>query len=195
MKGQRDGPGHGRREPYTNSLPFDAIEEARRQWAKRWPEAATAMATATSVMRAQQLVLGAVDGVLRPMGLTFARYEALVLLSFTVHGELPLGKMGQRLMIHPTSVTNIVDRLALDGLVDRVPHPSDRRATLARITPRGRKLVSEATASVNDVRFGVGALTGGQMDDLIGVVQSLRQSSGDFASEATPTPIGEPPRS
>lgn len=146
------------------------------------------MATATSVMRAQQLVLGAVDGALRPMGLTFARYEALVLLSFTVRGELPLGKMGQRLMIHPTSVTNIVDRLSEDGLVERVPHPSDRRATLARITPRGRALVSEATESVNEVRFGLAALTKDQMDDLIGVVRALRLSSGDFApADLAPT--------
>ncbi len=161
-------------------LRFDAIEEARHQWEERWPDAAAAMATATSVMRAQQLVLGAVDGALRPFGLTFARYEALVLLSFTTRGELPLGKMGQRLMIHPTSVTNIVDRLVDDGLIERVPHPSDRRTTLARITPRGRALVSEATASVNSVRFGVGALGHDQMEEMVRLVRALRLSSGDF---------------
>jgi DNA-binding MarR family transcriptional regulator len=161
-------------------LPFDAIEEARRQWSDRWPDAATAMATATSVMRAQQLVLSAVDRALRPFGLTFARFEALVLLSFTGRGELPLGKMGQRLMIHPTSVTNIVDRLAVDGLVERVPHPTDRRATLAKITARGESLVLEATASVNAACFGVGALTAGEMEELITLIRALRLSSRDF---------------
>ena len=85
-----------------------------------------AMAAATSIMRAQQIVLAAVDGALRPFGLTFARYEGLVLLLFSRRGALPLGKMGQRLMIHPTSVTNIIDRLEEQGLVRRVPHP-DRR--------------------------------------------------------------------
>ncbi|HEV3280958.1 MAG TPA: MarR family transcriptional regulator [Acidimicrobiales bacterium] len=162
-------------------LPFDAIDEARRQWEERWPEAARSMATATSVMRAQQLVLSAVDGALRPFGLTFARYEALVLLSFTSRGELPLGKMGQRLMIHPTSVTNIIDRLAEDAMVERVPHPSDRRATLARITPQGSALAAEATAAVNAVRFGVGMLGDGEMEELIRLVQAMRLSSGDFA--------------
>jgi hypothetical protein len=34
------------------------------------------MATVTSVMRVQQILLSAVDGALRPHGLTFARYEA-----------------------------------------------------------------------------------------------------------------------
>lgn len=167
----------------TEPLGFDAIEEARRQWAARWPEAATAMATATSVMRAQQLVLGAVDSVLRPFDLTFARYEALVLLSFTSRGELPLGRMGQRLMIHPTSVTNIVDRLARDGLIERAPHPTDRRTTLARITPKGRALVGEATEAVNAVRFGVGALDDHQMEELVRLVRALRLSTGDFVAE------------
>jgi DNA-binding MarR family transcriptional regulator len=165
----------------SRPLSFDAIDEARRQWEERWPEAAMAMATATSVMRAQQLVLGAVDGALRPFGLTFARYEALVLLSFTSRGELPLGKMGQRLMIHPTSVTNIIDRLVEDALVERVPHPTDRRATLARITPEGSALVAEATSAVNAVRFGVGMLGDGEMEELIRLVHAMRLSSGDFA--------------
>ena len=88
----------------NSPLPFDPIAEARRQWDLRWPEAADVMAAATSVMRAQQIVLSAVDDVLRPFRLTFARYEALMLLTFTRRGELPLGKMGDRLMIHPTSV-------------------------------------------------------------------------------------------
>lgn len=143
------------------------------------------MATATSVMRAQQLVLRAVDGALRPFGLTFARYEALVLLSFTGRGELPLGRMGQRLMIHPTSVTNIVDRLARDGLIERVPHPTDRRATLARITQQGRALVSEATDAVNAVRFGVGVLDDHQMEELVRLVRHLRRSTGDFVPVGT----------
>lgn len=141
------------------------------------------MATATSVMRAQQLVLRAVDGALRPFGLTFARYEALVLLSFTSRGELPLGRMGQRLMIHPTSVTNIVDRLARDGLIDRVAHPTDRRATLARITPAGRDLTAKATGAVNAIHFGVGTLADEQMEEMVRLVRSLRVSTGDFVAE------------
>jgi DNA-binding MarR family transcriptional regulator len=164
----------------TRPLGFDVIAEAHRQWSARWPEAADAMATATSVMRAQQMILGAVDGVLKPFGLTFARYEALVLLSFSRAGELPLGKMGQRLMIHPTSVTNIIDRLAEDRLVQRVPHPSDRRATLARITPAGRVLAERASEVVNGIGFGVEALTRKEMHELVQTVRHLRLKAADF---------------
>jgi len=142
------------------------------------------MAAATAVMRAQQIVLAAVDEALRPFGLTFARYEALALLSFTRHGELPLGKMGPRLMIHPTSVTNAVDRLEAGGLVERVPHPRDRRTTLARITDRGRAVLAEATTAVNASGFGVAALDAAQLDQLSGILRELRRSAGDFDDPA-----------
>jgi len=161
-------------------LHFDPIEEARRQWAMRWPGAEEPMAAATSIMRAQQIVLRAVDDALRRFGLTFARYEALMLLSFARAGALPLGRMGPRLMIHPTSVTNIVDRLEADGLVHREPHPSDRRTTLARITPAGRALAAEATAAVHEVQFGVGALTAEQRRQLVAIVRAMRVAAGDF---------------
>ena len=75
-------------------------------------------------MRVQQLVIGRLDAILKPHGLTFARYEALVLLVFSSRGSLPLGKMGERLQVHPTSVTSIVQRLEAVGL--RRPPPAPR---------------------------------------------------------------------
>ena len=131
-------------------------------------------------MRAQQVVLAAVDGALRPFGLTFARYEGLVLLLHSRRGVLPLGKMGQRLMIHPTSVTNIIDRLEQQGLVRRLPHPTDGRTTLAELTDEGRSLAKRATRAVNQVAFGLGDLSAGDLADLIRIIRKLRLSVGDF---------------
>jgi DNA-binding MarR family transcriptional regulator len=141
------------------------------------------MVAATSIMRAQQIVLGAVDEALRPLGLTFARWEALVLLSFTKKGEFPLGRMGERLMVHPTSVTNTIDRLQEAGLVERVPHPTDGRTTLARITPKGRKLVARATAAVEESGYGLSALPAEDRAALFEVIRRLRLASGDWESE------------
>lgn len=171
-------------------LPFDPIEEARRQWEARWPDHAEVMAAATSIMRAQQIVLGAVDEALRPFGLTFARYEALMLLSFTRGGELPLGKMGPRLMVHPTSVTNTVNRLEADRLVVRVPHPTDRRTTLARLTPAGRALATAATEAVHATAFGVAALDGPGLRAVVELVRGMRLAAGDFTGEGMPGPGG-----
>ncbi len=162
-------------------LGFDPIEEARAQWSARWePDVSDAMAAATSIMRAQQVVLAAVDGALRPFGLTFARYEGLVLLLFSRRGVLPLGKMGQRLMIHPTSVTNIIDRLEEQGLVRRIPHPTDGRTTLAEITDDGRRLAKRATKAVNAVAFGLDSLGAEDLQQLIRITRKLRRSIGDF---------------
>jgi len=168
----------------NSPLSFDPIEEARSQWSARWePDVSDAMAAATSIMRAQQVVLAAVDGALRPFGLTFARYEGLVLLLHSRRGVLPLGKMGQRLMIHPTSVTNIIDRLERQGLVRRLPHPTDGRTTLAELTGDGRSLARQATEAVNAVAFGLGTLSAGDLRQLMRIVRKLRLAVGDFTDD------------
>ncbi len=165
-------------------LPFDPIEEARRQWsAHGWEQAAPAMAAITSIMRAEQIALARVDEALRPFDLTFARYEALALLWFSRNGALPLSKMGQRLQVHPTSVTNIVDRLEAQGLARRVPHPTDRRTTLAEITAEGRSLVAEATEALNRDAFARTGLSDDQLAELFELLRALRLASGDFTDE------------
>jgi DNA-binding MarR family transcriptional regulator len=159
-------------------LPLDPIEEARRQWDQRWPGGAT-MAAATSIMRAQQIVQASVAEALKPFGLTFARYEALVLLAFSRRGLLPMGKMGERLMIHPTSVTNIVDRLEGQGFVRRRPHERDRRTTLVEITETGREVMDQATGAVVASGFGLAALPETQLDELTSLIRAVRVGSGE----------------
>jgi DNA-binding MarR family transcriptional regulator len=160
-------------------LPFDPIDEAARQWALRWG-AVEQMHAVTSLMRVQQLVLAQLDEILRPHGLTFARYEALVLLTFSRAGALPLGKMGERLQVHPTSVTSIVDRLEAAGLVVRRRHPQDGRAVLAEITGAGSELVERATKDLVDARFALGALTSDRLQELSALLRPVREDAGDF---------------
>ncbi len=165
--------------PKDGPLPFDPIDEAARQWGKRW-ERVPAMHAVTSLMRVQQLVIGRLDAILKPHGLTFARYEALVLLVFSSRGSLPLGKMGERLQVHPTSVTSIVQRLTSDGLVVRVPHPDDGRGVLAEITPRGRELVEVATRDLVATDFALESLTEAELTQLSELLRPVRRDAGDF---------------
>jgi DNA-binding MarR family transcriptional regulator len=160
-------------------LPFDPIDEAARQWTGRWP-GVPAMHAVTSLMRVQQLVIGRLDALLKPHGLTFARYEALVLLTFSSRGSLPLGKMGERLQVHPTSVTSIVRKLEADGLVTRRPHPEDGRAVLAEITEAGRAVVETATADLVGADFGLGILDDDSLGRLSELLRPVRQAAGDF---------------
>lgn len=160
-------------------LAFDPIREARRQWDERWTGGDT-MATATALIRAHQIVMGEVERALEPFDLTFARYEALVLLCFSRKGRLPLGKMGTRLQVHPTSVTNAVDRLEAKGLVRRVQEPRDRRTVLAEITAEGRRLVEAATAAITPTGFGVSALDADELATLDRILTKLRLAAGDW---------------
>src|ERR687890_254858 len=138
------------------------------------------MAVATSLMRVQQLLLARYDEALRPHGLTFARYEALVLLTFSRTGSLPLSKIGERLMVHPTSVTNAIDRLEAQGLVSRRSDPDDRRRTLASLTPAGRDVVAEATEALTAIDFAITGLSTPEQDDAFALLRRLRAAAGDF---------------
>lgn len=159
----------------------DPIELAHRNWvAAGWVAAADGMALVTSVMRAQQLFLGRIELVLRPHGLTFARFEVLRLLAFTRHGRLPVGKIGERLQVHPASVTNAVQRLEEAGLVARHTNPDDGRSVLAEITATGRVLVERCTELLNHDVFADLPLDDERAADVVDGLRALRQAFGDF---------------
>jgi len=138
------------------------------------------MAIVTSVMRLQQVFLAQADRVLRPLGLTFARYEVLMLLSFSQRGALPLGKISERLQVNAASVTNAVDRLEAQGLVAKRPNPDDGRGTLASLTPRGRRVALRATKVMNAELFSDLGLAEPELDSLFGAMSTMRRAAGDF---------------
>ncbi|MCU7822791.1 MarR family winged helix-turn-helix transcriptional regulator [Kitasatospora sp. DSM 101779] len=169
--------------PKPLALDFDPIARAGELWTRRWG-AVPSMAAITSVMRAHQILLSRVDAVVKPYGLTFARYEALVLLTFSRAGQLPLSKIGERLMVHPTSVTNTVDRLERDGLVARRPNPADGRGVLAAITDRGREVVEQATRELMAIDFGLEGYDDDQCQQVFELLRPLRVAAGDFSPAA-----------
>jgi len=165
--------------PAEPGLPFDPIARAGDLWERHYGDS-TAMRFVTSIMRAQQILLAVLDGALKPYGITFARYEVLVLIAFSREGRLPLSKIGQRLQVHPTSVTNAIDRLVTGGLVARTPDATDRRRVFASLTPRGEQVVQQATDALTAIEFGVPGL--GEADQRQGftLLTALRVAAGDF---------------
>jgi DNA-binding MarR family transcriptional regulator len=164
------------------SLPFDPISEARRQWDAHWgAEAGASMAAVTSIMRVQQVLLARLNALLSEWGLTFPRYEALLLLYYSRRGSLPLGKIGDRLQVHRASVTNVIDRLEAQGLVRRLQHDTDRRAVLAEITEEGRKVARAATRRLNEARFGTAPLEDDRLEQVVELLRPVRIDAGDFA--------------
>jgi DNA-binding MarR family transcriptional regulator len=92
-----------------------------------------------------------------------------------------LSKIGERLQVHATSVTNVIDRLEAAGLVRRAPNPRDGRGTLAVLTDDGRAVAAKATADLNAARFGLAALGSADLEQLFAVLRRLRLDAGDFA--------------
>ena len=160
----------------------DPIELARQNWISAgWGDAADGMALVTSIMRVQQLYIGRIESMLRPHDLTFARFEVLRLLAFSRHGVLPVGKIGERLQVHPASVTNAVQRLVDSGLVERRANPDDGRSVLAEITLVGRELVERCTLMLNDEIFTDPGVDAETAVDARVALDAVRRAFGDPA--------------
>ncbi len=175
----------------TRDGDFDLIAETRRNWAERGLRESEAMVAATSLARAHQVVLGRINQALSDHDLTFSRYEALALLSFARNNSMGMARMGERLQVHPTSVTSTIDRLERDGLVVRAPNPDDRRATLATLTDTGREVLDKATASLESIRWGMGDIADGELGGLTAGLAHVRSSAGDNTNETLPGTKGE----
>jgi DNA-binding MarR family transcriptional regulator len=158
----------------------DPIAEARGQWEGRWgASTGPAVMAVSSIMRAQQILMGRLNELLKPFGLTFPRYEALMLLDFSRTGALPLGKLSERLQVHPTSVTNTIDGLERLGFVRREPSEHDRRQILAVITDAGKAVAEDATTAVNGTAFGTAPLQSRELDEISRLLRPLRSSVDD----------------
>jgi len=162
---------------------LDPIAEARRQWeAHGWADAAPGMAAVTTLVRAHQILMARIEETLSPYGLSFARFEILRLLGFTRRGGLPMGKVGERLQVHPASVTSAVKRLERDRLITRETSEDDNRVVIATILPRGRDVLAEATEAINGV-FQTLSLGDGELDQVIRLLNHVRSAAGDTVAD------------
>ncbi len=87
---------------------------------------------------AERTVESQIEAALGAQGLSVARLRALHQLAQTAD-PLPLGQLAERLACVRSNITQLVDRLEQDGLVQRMPDPDDRRRLRATITAEGRR--------------------------------------------------------
>jgi DNA-binding MarR family transcriptional regulator len=161
----------------------DQIAETARQWVTHdWP-LPSAMVTVTSVMRASQIVTSRMEAALSTFDLTVARYEILIMLYFSRKGQLPLSKIGERLQVHQTSVTRVVDGLVTLGYVHRENHPTDRRISLAVLTESGRATLTKAKTEVATALFENLGVDVQEQRQLITLLNKIRATGGDDVDE------------
>lgn len=138
------------------------------------------MAAITAVMRTASIFLQRADAILKPRGLTFARFEVLALLGFSKRGSLPMSQASDLLQVHATSLTNSVDRLESTGLVRRIAHPTDGRTRLLELTANGQKVLAAARDDLNEQLFAQSNLSVKDATQLFEILARFRKASGDF---------------
>jgi DNA-binding MarR family transcriptional regulator len=169
-------------------ITHDPVEWARQYWLEMgWTDTVSGMTVVASVQRADQIFMNQADAILRPLGLTFARFEVLGILNS--YGAAPLGVIAQHLWITPATVTSNVDRLEAAGLCRRRAHPTDARTTLADITPKGRRVFERAVEAMKTKVFAAVSLSENEAQQLVKLIAKIRTSVGDVVG----VPPGEQP--
>jgi DNA-binding MarR family transcriptional regulator len=133
-----------------------------------------------SILRTTAVMTAEVDRVLKSCKLTRTGYLVMVTLQMSRDFTRPLGQLSKALLVHPTTVTMVIDELEKARLVRRKPHPSDRRTTLACLTEEGEIAVKAANAALAEVGFGLAGTDDKTAGQLAKALRKVRERLGDF---------------
>jgi DNA-binding MarR family transcriptional regulator len=106
--------------------------------------------------------------------LGMSQYLVLMTLLLSEDGERRLSHISRHMMVHPTTVTVVIDQLEKKGLVKRKGDPTDRRVILAKLTASGQAVTRESTRALANVNFGFPKLGKRQTRALIGQLAEFR---------------------
>lgn len=104
-----------------------------------------------SVVNAGRAVEQRLEEALAPVGLTLAKFGALTHL-LEAGEPLSLGECAEKMSCVRSNITQLMDRLEADGLVQRVEDPNDRRAVRAVVTPLGTERQAAGAEEVAKVQ-------------------------------------------
>jgi len=79
----------------------------------------------------------------RLQGSGITRIQWIALYYIQTYSSISQRELSQRMRISDSSAGRLIDRLQRDGLVKRVPSPTDRRVTLLELTEEGNRTISE----------------------------------------------------
>jgi DNA-binding MarR family transcriptional regulator len=158
---------------------IDSLDRTRTQWTELNEPKVPQFVALMSLLRTMALVGGRVDEVLRKEGLSRTGYLILITLRVSPGHARPLGQLSKALLVHPTTVTLVIDQLRAAGYVERREHPTDRRAVLASLTPAGVALTDSASLRLAEVDYGLGGTDDEGAERLTGELRDIRLRLGD----------------
>lgn len=98
------------------------------------------------------------------LGMSFGKIKALRRIASL--GPLPMRELASELGSDPPYTTVLVDDLEARGLVQRVTHPTDRRAKLVSVTTEGRRIARRAEAILARPPAGFANLSDAELAEL-----------------------------
>lgn len=159
---------------------LDSVGWMREQWAEHGEPAPAQFAAMASLLRTTAVVTAELDRVLKRYKLTRNAYLVMVTLQMSRDVSRPLGQLSKALLVHPTTVTMVIDQLEDVGLVARRPHPSDRRTILASLTDKGAEKVKKANEALGEIGFGLSGTDDKAADRLVAELRKVREGLDDF---------------
>jgi DNA-binding MarR family transcriptional regulator len=159
----------------------DPVEWTRRNWSEGDLPSPDHFAAMTALLRTHQAMVTEMDQRLKPHGMSRTAYLLMATLLISQDRTRPLGQLSRHLMVHPTTVTLVIDQLESRGLVSRTPHPTDRRTVLAALTDAGLEAVTKASDDLATVRFGLPGVSESLAQRTTGVLHQIRTKLGDLA--------------
>ena len=159
----------------------DPIDVARERFERRGLGEPDVFVAMSSVMRTYRRMTDTMEEVLGPLGLTPTSYMLVMTVRFTDEGALSLSEIGRALMVHPATVTVLVDQLEKQGVLERRPNPRDRRATLATLTAKGRRDLARATKALAARDFGLPDTGADGANAIVEALRPARLAGGDAA--------------
>jgi len=113
----------------------------------------------TALLRARESVVNKLARALGSKGLSTSEFLVLSTLSTRREQGISLGQLADGVLLHPTTVTQLVDALEARGMVERRSHPQDRRSILAVLTESGWEQTRDAIDELGKVKFGLAGVS------------------------------------
>ncbi len=157
----------------------DPVARDSRRWTELGWGDPTAMAAFMSVLRTQKQIVDRAHATLAELSLSITDYATLVYLGLSPDRQQSLGKVAERLLIGAGRCSYVIDNLEKTGYVERRPHPTDRRTTLAVLTDAGLDCLNAANERLQDTSFGFGGNSDGSLVALIDNLRTIRRRIGD----------------
>lgn len=159
----------------------DPVEWTRQHWADRDLPSPEHFAAMAAVLRTHQAMVTEIDRRLKPLGLSRTGYLLMATLLISRDHTRPLGQLSRQLMVHPTTVTLVIDQLESRALVSRRPHPTDRRTVLAALTDEGMRTVTKANVDLAAAQFGLPGVSEPLAQRVTGILRQVRNKVSDLA--------------